>query len=440
MDGDATKQSRYRPKSIAPSGQDVLGNRFKVSYDHILGEGSFARVCKGLDRQTNKEVAVKIYKVDPGDSEFDFAIRHFQENITTMQAIMQPGIRAPEKPEVVVEPKRKWGSKKKKSQEAPPKAHRGSFMCELIEHDICQTAAIEKNWTTDENGLAVHPDSPLNKIDTVCCFVRLLAHSEQSNMPGLDMESEKLWLAFEMGTQSLEERLEEHAAQGTMLPAEELRQVQWSLVSMVCGLHAAGYVHMDLKPANIVRFGKIWKLIDFDGAVKTGTVISLKEMCISPCYMPPEIAKMLIDERKEMQVSRLMDVWSIGLCAMEAIFMQPVMRPWYTEWFEETGSERKYLEWLSDFEAKPDLFADDMTEAMRQIDPDMSELLQGMLTKDPNKRMDIAQCLIHPWFSDIRSRAWSDKFSVEDLENGERRRSWLSGTSTQNTAKVCTMM
>lgn len=222
----------------------------------------------------------------------------------------------------------------------------------------------------------------------------------------MDAETGKLFLILELGAESLEERLASHAAAGTTLSVEELRNVHWSLVSIVCGLHGAGFVHMDIKPANVVRFGDTWKLIDFDGAVKSGTRLPREKMTFTPLYMPPEAARVWVEDHQELQASRLMDVWSVGMCAIEAVFLQPVMKPWYDEWTQDTGNDRKFFAWLADYDASPAIMDSDMCEAMAQIHPDLCSLLQGMLVKDPSKRSDIAECWVHDWFEPIRVKLW----------------------------------
>mmetsp|Transcript_54765 Transcript_54765/g.138760 ORF Transcript_54765/g.138760 Transcript_54765/m.138760 type:complete len:429 (+) Transcript_54765:94-1380(+) len=424
----SSKSTRPRHKFFETSGQELLAGRFKVSYDHMLGEGSFSRVYKGLDRTCNREVAVKIYKCSPADDDWQACMTHFKETLNTMQVIADAGLGRDEHPVAARKPP------PSSAKPLPARQHRRrSFEADIIEDDISRSTS------------QLLETSVLQSIDTSQCFVQVLGNSEQANAPGMDPELEKLFIVFELGGESLEDTLEEHAAEGKMLSVEELRHIQWSLVSIVCGLHAAGFVHMDIKPANIVLFGKFWKLVDFDGARPSGTIMRVEEMCMTPMYMAPEVAKLALDEHETTQVSRLMDVWSVGLCAIEVVFLQPVMRPWYTEWFEETGNSAKFMAWLGDYKADPVLMDADMCEAMTQIDPEMGELLQGMLIKDPNERFDIARCLTHPWFEPIRSKVWNDKFGQEPTKLAGRRGSLLGalgigGGEGQKGAKACVMM
>ncbi len=54
---------------------------------------------------------------------------------------------------------------------------------------------------------------------------------------------------------------------------------------VVAGLHAKGFIHLDLKPENLMLFDGMLKLIDVDGCVRIGTAISVSDssLSFSPC-------------------------------------------------------------------------------------------------------------------------------------------------------------
>mmetsp|Transcript_25000 Transcript_25000/g.83476 ORF Transcript_25000/g.83476 Transcript_25000/m.83476 type:complete len:154 (+) Transcript_25000:97-558(+) len=149
----SSKSTRPRHKFFEPSGQELLAGRFKVSYDHMLGEGSFSRVYKGLDRTCNREVAVKIYKCSPADDDWQVCMTHFKETLNTMQVIADAGMGRDEHP--VVARKTPHPSQDKKflfrRSEPPPSSakplparqhHRRSFAADIIEDDI------SRHWYT----------------------------------------------------------------------------------------------------------------------------------------------------------------------------------------------------------------------------------------------------------------------------------------------------
>merc|ERR1712232_1488371 len=88
---------------------------------------------------------------------------------------------------------------------------------------------------------------------------------------------------------------------------------------------------------------------------------------------------------------------------MEAIFLQPVLRPWLEEWREDTGNDDKFFDWLGNYDTDP-ILSGEMHELIESIDKDMCKVLEGMLMKNPKKRIDIANALMHEWFEPMRSR------------------------------------
>lgn len=271
----------------------------------------------------------------------------------------------------------------------------------------------------------------MRKIDFSSCFVSVISYSKDSSgKPGLDIESESLFIVFELGKESLEDRLIRYGEKGRQLTVDEHRSLQWALISIVFGLHTMGYVHLDIKPANIVCFEiehtkEQWKLIDLDGALCTGTAVALSEVVATMQYLSPELASTFLamqapardrfgrpqrrsDDQPEeaVKLSRLMDIWSVGMCAMEAIFGVPILKPWYDEWLAETGSEDKFLKWLAN--TKEVVITGDIRDALREIDEDMCSLLEGMLEKDPEKRFSIIECVNHMFFQKIRNTHLED--------------------------------
>ena len=59
--------------------------------------------------------------------------------------------------------------------------------------------------------------------------------------------------------------------QGSGLVASTVRQVAHQALCALAVLHGHGWVHMDVKPSNLMRFlDGTWRLVDFGSAVRTG--------------------------------------------------------------------------------------------------------------------------------------------------------------------------
>ncbi|CAE7903867.1 CPK34 [Symbiodinium microadriaticum] len=427
--GKPNKPVAYHKDQSMP--QELLQDRFKISRDHVLGEGSYAVVYKGLDRKGLKNVAVKLYKEIDED-----ATRSFKKSIDVLLGI-QTGMRS--------------------SSKTAPSEDGRSDVSDTEPPDEIDTGWAENS--TDWAEFATRSFDPsiveipshvrrrssrgelIRKIDFSSCFVSVVSYSkDEDDNPGLDAESESLFIVFELGGESLEDRLVRYADEGRKLSADEHRSLQWALVSIVFGLHTLGYVHLDIKPANIVSFDmpdkkEQWKLIDLDGALNSGKPAMLKDCVTTLQYLSPELAGTFLSmkvcardkfgrarrgreetDNQLIKLSRLMDVWSVGMCAMEAIFLVPILMPWYDEWLRETGTEEKFLNWLADYHSDP-IITGDLRDALREIDEDMCNFLEGMLQKDPSKRFSIIECINHTWFEKMRHSHLEDLAGI--LEKSE---------------------
>jgi hypothetical protein len=102
----------------------------------------------------------------------------------------------------------------------------------------------------------------------------------------IDLAADPPYLVMErVAGPSLKERL----AEGT-LPPDDLRTLGIQIARALAAAHAAGIVHRDVKPANILAAGAgIWKLADFGVAHVPDSSLTLTGQFVgSPAYAPPE--------------------------------------------------------------------------------------------------------------------------------------------------------
>lgn len=139
-------------------------------------------------------------------------------------------------------------------------------------------------------------------------------------------------------------------------------------------LHKVNIVHRDLKPENLLLdHEKNIKLVDFglSNMYKIGE--QLKTACGSPCYAAPE----MIAGKRYVPIG--VDIWSSGviLYAMVCGYLP----------FEDPNTSKLYKKILAGEFEMP-----------KSISNEVRDLIRGILTTDPEKRITISQIKNHVWF------------------------------------------
>ena len=167
-------------------------------------------------------------------------------------------------------------------------------------------------------------------------------------------------------------------------------------------LHTQGVIHRDIKGANILstKEGDI-KLADFGVATRLNDSRKSDSVVGTPYWMAPEIIEMTG------QQSSACDIWSVGCTTLELITGKP---PYF------------------DLQQMPALFRivqDDHPPLPDGISASLRDFLLECFQKDPNRRIDAAGLLRHPWL----------KKSVEkERAKGEGRGRGLSGAAEEKQA------
>jgi serine/threonine-protein kinase Chk2 len=150
--------------------------------------------------------------------------------------------------------------------------------------------------------------------------------------------------------------------------------------------HERSIVHRDIKPENILLYDKDLhvKLADFGLAKIIGEESFTTTLCGTPSYVAPEI----LQSSNHRRYTRAVDVWSLGvvlyicLCGFPPFsdeLYDPVNNP-YTLAQQILGGRFDYPSPYWDSVGDPAL-----------------DLIDRMLTVDPDKRISIDDCLEHPW-------------------------------------------
>jgi eukaryotic-like serine/threonine-protein kinase len=108
-------------------------------------------------------------------------------------------------------------------------------------------------------------------------------------------------------------------------------QIIQHICECLADLHQAGYVHRDLKPANIMWLPSQnrWTLIDFGCAARIGEAARTG---FSLVYAAPEAVRAHYREKRStLQATAALDVWSVGVIAVELFSGKPPLQLFQTQ-------------------------------------------------------------------------------------------------------------
>jgi mitogen-activated protein kinase 1/3 len=193
----------------------------------------------------------------------------------------------------------------------------------------------------------------------------------------------------------------------------------YQLIAGVNYLHSANVIHRDLKPQNIlVNKDCQIKICDFGlgrGLPEEGDGTddgsgNLTEYVTTRWYRAPEVILC------PSQYSKAMDIWSIGCIFAELMARCPIFRGEnYLDQIKKINEilgspDENDMSYITDSNARK--FITNLPKnkkiGFNQIFPNGNplaiDLLEKMLCFNPQKRINIEQCLNHPYFKDIRDK------------------------------------
>lgn len=183
-------------------------------------------------------------------------------------------------------------------------------------------------------------------------------------------------LVLEKGAQDLKSFLTSRGR----LQGKELRDACIAAAQCVQALHNVGLVWTDLKTENFVVMsdGEV-KGIDLESAMPVGD----NPVDYSPEACPPEFAAAFLEgDGPYFQLETSYDIWSLGMLMLELSTGAG---------FFDGKNPTQITKWLRDCEEGIPLDNVD-------VDDRLKDLLRRCLQKDPKKRPNMAQILLHPYF------------------------------------------
>jgi len=239
----------------------------------------------------------------------------------------------------------------------------------------------------------------LASTDPANLFLKLLDFSKDANGEPAAVPADcRMYIVTELAKYTLNDFLRQRNHRNTPLSAESVRNIAKEIVLAVAWLHAKGYVHLDIKPDNIMLCDGRWKLIDMDGCVRAGSEIDLVDNTVSfsPCYCAPEFAHLVV-KGGSMKVKPSMDAWSVGITIAELVNLCPLLRAQYQQISDGQSAwagSISFLKWLGAVRTVPLPRGPVWSEESRF----KILLCTWLLVPDPEHRRTLAQSLGAPYF------------------------------------------
>jgi len=167
----------------------------------------------------------------------------------------------------------------------------------------------------------------------------------------------------------------------TFYNEKEARDVCKTLFQAMAYIHEKGVAHRDLKPENLLLVSKVddknIKIADFGFAKKVSSSKCLLTQCGTPGYVAPEILHGVPYGTKA-------DLWSLGVIIY-------ILLGGYPPFIEQNQRELFKKIKKGQYEFHPEYWGEISSEA--------KDLISGLLTVNPDKRLTARAALSDPWIT-----------------------------------------
>ena len=161
------------------------------------------------------------------------------------------------------------------------------------------------------------------------------------------------------------------------------------LLSAITYCHSKGVVHRDLKPENILidsimKNGQIRvKIIDFGAALFLSPQTKIKDTLGTPYYIAPEVIDGNSNEK--------CDVWSVGVIMYVLLCGSPPFSGDSDDEILDAVKKGKY--------SFKGILYDNIGKIWKNISSSAKDLINLMMTYNPEKRISASEAYKHKWFN-----------------------------------------
>ncbi|KAK5581893.1 hypothetical protein RB653_003473 [Dictyostelium firmibasis] len=233
-----------------------------------------------------------------------------------------------------------------------------------------------------------------------------------------------------------------------LLNENQSRFVFKQILNAVSYLHSEGIAHRDLKPENILfeSYGDDYlkiKITDFGLARFIHEGELAKTLCGSPLYVAPEVILSIHQKNKygnrssqspskdlsSVGYGKSCDAWSLGAILYIVLSGTP---PFDDDDDAEMSTPQLFEKIVSGNYKFPE-------KTWSLISSSAADLVKGLLTVDPEKRLTVEQALHHPWITEINSSYKNDRSNSNSSNNSNNnifKKSPLKTINNNNNCKL----
>ncbi|POO01557.1 Serine/threonine protein kinase [Trema orientale] len=286
---------------------------------------------------------------------------------------------------------------------------RGAYgiVCSVLNSETNEMVAIKKIANAFDN----HMDAKRTLRE-----IKLLRHLDHENViairdvvpPPLRREFTDVYIATELMDTDLYQIIRSN--QG--LSEEHCQYFLYQILRGLKYIHSANVIHRDLKPSNLLLNANCdLKICDFGLARPTAENEYMTEYVVTRWYRAPELLLNSSD------YTAAIDVWSVGCIYMELMNRKPLfpgkdhvhqMRlltellgtPTESDLgFVRNEDAKRYIRQIPQYPRQP------LARAFPHVHPLAIDLIDKMLTFDPNRRITVEEALAHPYLARLHDIA-----------------------------------